>query len=47
VEQCRLKPCRGKPFGLWKELTFESQKRKFPTNFAGEEGLILHSRLMT
>jgi hypothetical protein len=21
---------RGKPFGLWKELTFESQKWKFP-----------------
>jgi hypothetical protein len=30
VEQCRLNPCRGKPFGLWSELTFESQKSKFP-----------------
>jgi len=27
AEQNRLKPCRGKPFDLWKELTFESQKR--------------------
>ena len=26
AEQNRLKPCRGKPFHLWKELKFESQK---------------------
>jgi len=26
AEQNRLKACRGKPFDLWKELTFESQK---------------------
>jgi hypothetical protein len=26
AEQNRLKPCRGKPFDLWKELTFESRK---------------------
>ena len=25
AEQSRLKPCRGKPFHLWKELKFESQ----------------------
>ena len=26
AEQNRLKPCRGKPFDLWKELELESQK---------------------
>ena len=26
AEQNRLKPCRGKPFDLWKDLKFESQK---------------------
>ena len=26
AEQNRLKPCRGKPFDLWKELKFERQK---------------------
>jgi len=26
AEQNRLKPCRGKPFRLWKELKFERQK---------------------
>jgi hypothetical protein len=26
AEQDRLKPCRRKPFDLWKELTFGSQK---------------------
>jgi hypothetical protein len=26
AEQNRLKPCRGKPFHLWNELKFESQK---------------------
>ena len=26
AEQNRLKPCREKPFDLWKELKFESQK---------------------
>jgi hypothetical protein len=26
AEQNRLKPCRGKPFDLWKEFKFESQK---------------------
>src|SRR5271154_5472472 len=32
AEQNRLKPCRGKPFDLCKELKFESLKRKFPLN---------------
>jgi hypothetical protein len=26
----RASTARGRPFGLWKDLTFESQKRKFP-----------------
>ncbi len=26
AEQNRLKPCRGEPFDLWKEIKFESQK---------------------
>jgi hypothetical protein len=26
AKQNQLKPCRGKPFDLWKELKFESQK---------------------
>jgi len=40
VEQCQLKPCRGKLFGLWKELTFESQKRKNPLD--GIYAIFLH-----
>jgi hypothetical protein len=30
AEQNRLKPCRGKPFDLWKELKFERQKGNSP-----------------
>ena len=26
AKQNQLKPCRGKPFDLWKELKFDSQK---------------------
>ncbi len=26
AKQNQLKPCRGRPFDLWKELKFESQK---------------------
>ena len=35
AEQNRLKPCRGKPFDLWKELKFESQKGNSRSNLRG------------
>ena len=36
AEQNQMKPCRGKPFDLWKSLELEKSKRKFPPQMLNE-----------